>query len=608
MNTLEGKNKVNIRLFISGFISVLVVYLIPRMILGQDSYVTINDNLDSEIIWRLILKESGLGFAFKGEIAQVMNGLPRQFMISGYNIVFWLFLIFKPFTAYVINEIIVHLIAYISMYILLKNHCILKKEDEFIVMGVSICFSFLPFLSIYGISIAAQPLVYHIFLNFTKRIGKIHEYMILLIYSLYSSLVLSGFFLIVLLIIFFLFLIIKERRINKSFLAGILLISISYLIIEYNLLNLLIINKDLVSHRIERNIHFVETGSNECYSLKYAFNFILKQFIWGHRYSPSLHFFILIIVFWSLILSVGYIKKSIRFTKYAFAQIIIIVTIFLISVFWGIYYWKGLIPLKKAIPLLAQLNLQRFHWLQPTLWYILFGLSLFVINYKRKSKIVSKILISLVLIYILNNGLKEGFYNELKVNYQILLNLVDNEKIITYREFVAENQFKEIAEFIGKPQTEYRVGSIGIHPSIAQFNNFYTIDGYQNNYPLQYKHKFRKIIAKELKKTKRWQKAFDYWGNRCYLISSEVECEYSSFFKRFIDFERTKEQDLKIRNLELNTEELLEFGCKYIISTYKIINAKDSALNLVSIFEDDESAWKIYLYRLIVDEDQNNAI
>ena len=77
------------RQFLAGLFSVFAVYLLPRIILGEDSYVTINDNLDSELIWRLVLKNSGLAFSLKGEISQIMNGLPREFMISGLNLRNW---------------------------------------------------------------------------------------------------------------------------------------------------------------------------------------------------------------------------------------------------------------------------------------------------------------------------------------------------------------------------------------------------------------------------------------------------------------------------------------------------------------------------------------
>ncbi|MDA6131502.1 DUF6044 family protein, partial [Escherichia coli] len=71
-----------------------------------------------------------------------------------------------------------------------------------------------------------------------------------------------------------------------------------------------------------------------------------------------------------------------------------------------------------------------------------------------------------------------------------------NEEILfqdkpTVRQFYAEEQFSAIKEYIGLPQEDYRVASIGLHPAIAQYNGFYTLDSYNNFYPLTYKYQFR---------------------------------------------------------------------------------------------------------------------
>lgn len=43
-----------------------------------------------------------------------------------------------------------------------------------------------------------------------------------------------------------------------------------------------------------------------------------------------------------------------------------------------------------------------------------------------------------------------------------------------------------------------RVASIGICPVVSLMHGFYTIDGYSNNYPLEYKHTFWGIQTEEL--------------------------------------------------------------------------------------------------------------
>lgn len=86
-----------------------------------------------------------------------------------------------------------------------------------------------------------------------------------------------------------------------------------------------------------------------------------------------------------------------------------------------------------------------------------------------------------------------------KINWYTLFN--DNYICNEYfwgNQFYAENMFEEIKEYTDKKTDVYRVVSIGIFPSIDLQNGFYCLDGYSNNYSLEYKHESRFIIEKEL--------------------------------------------------------------------------------------------------------------
>src|SRR5699024_12469497 len=67
----------------------------------------------------------------------------------------------------------------------------------------------------------------------------------------------------------------------------------------------------------------------------------------------------------------------------------------------------------------------------------------------------------------------------------------------TFNEFYATELFSDIKNYIGRNQKDYRVVSTAMHPTIAQYNGFYTLDTYNNTIPIEYKHNFRKIIAPE---------------------------------------------------------------------------------------------------------------
>jgi hypothetical protein len=108
------------------------------------------------------------------------------------------------------------------------------------------------------------------------------------------------------------------------------------------------------------------------------------------------------------------------------------------------------------------------------------------------------------------------------------------------------------------------------------------------NYPLEHKHMFRKIIAKELKKNSKLRAYYDQFGGRCYLFVDELI---------YADWLYGKERNKALNNLELNIEAFKEMGGGYIFSAVKINNDKENQLELLKVFEDKDSFWKIFLYR-----------
>lgn len=206
--------------------------------------------------------------------------------------------------------------------------------------------------------------------------------------------------------------------------------------------------------------------------------------------------------------------------------------------------------------------------------YILFAVSLQIIW--RFKHIVWKTLVVLLIIA------------------QLAVLIPSNEQI-TYRkspsfdQFYAVNEFSDIKKFIGKPVQDYRVVSIGLNPAVAQYNGMYTLDTYNNFYPLSYKHQFRKIIAPELAKSRTLKNYFDQWGGRCYIFVSELGEHYT--------FSKGSKKD--IQHLDLNIQVLKQMGGNYVLSAVPIKNAKKNSLSLQKIFDSKDAYWRIYLYKVI---------
>jgi hypothetical protein len=229
----------------------------------------------------------------------------------------------------------------------------------------------------------------------------------------------------------------------------------------------------------------------------------------------------------------------------------------------------------------------RFYWIYPSLWMLLFGIALALI-WKEFSKIpaVWKLLV-LMLIALPTIGLVEK-----KSNFYANVSQYNNGSRITgfqtWENFYMEDVLKQVDEAIGRDRSTYRVASLGICPAVSLMYGFYTIDGYSNNYSLDYKHEFREIIEKELDKNQDIRVYFDTWGSRCYLLADESGKNW--YIQKWEGF--------TYKNLELNTEKMAEMGCEYLFSAAEIENAGELGLTLEGRFDTEKSLYEIWLYRV----------
>ena len=182
---------------------------------------------------------------------------------------------------------------------------------------------------------------------------------------------------------------------------------------------------------------------------------------------------------------------------------------------------------------------------------------------------------------------------ELRYGYTKIFS--NKEQYPSFKAFFAEKEFADISRFIGKPKNQYRVVSVGLYPSVAQYNGFYTLDSYQNNYPLEYKREFRKIILGELDKNEKLKEYFDDWGNRCYVFSDEL---YKKGFIGKKILENYKDPNIKIINLKIDVIQLKKMGGEYIFSAVPIDNAEELHLEYQKTFTDKDALWDIYLYKI----------
>ncbi|WP_077328239.1 DUF6044 family protein [Virgibacillus siamensis] len=536
---------------------VIIAYLMPYYILGEDTHIRVHDNLDSNIVWYKLLVESGQFFSM-GTLPNIINGLPRSTLASPFDVMVWLNVLLEPMTAYTVGQTVMRFVAFTGMYLLLRR----KVNSIWITSGAALGFALLPFWPSGLLSIAGLPLALHLFLNFRKHGWKtpVYHWIILLLFPFFSSFILTFVFFLGLMGVIWIIDWIRSKKSNWAFFTAISFMTLLYLVKNYILIYSMFFSEGFTSHREALNL-----GHN---NLAETFELFMHNFIHGHTHDMAVHTKIILPV-----IGVALVVAAWRKIK---PKLLIGLILFnaLLSLWYAFWYWEGWRMIKDNFMIANTFNFSRIHFLDPMIWYICFALALWILwRYLSFGKVLVSILLVAQLLILI--GLNE------EIKYSSI-------GTPTFAEFYSENLFADIQEYIGKDPSEYRVVSIATHPTIAQYNGFYTLDTYNNSFPLSYKHKFRKIIAPELEKNATLENYFDTWGGRLYMYVAELGKHYLF----------TKDSNKVLDHLNINTAALRNLGGDYVLSALPIKNHRENDLIFERSFTTNASPWKIYLYKV----------
>ncbi|WP_048828074.1 DUF6044 family protein [Bacillus sp. B-jedd] len=538
----------------------ITLYLSPLFFLKENAHIRIHDNLDSNIAWYKVLVNSGETFGpVDSTIPQIINGkLSRNAFGPELSGIVLLHALLPTITAYAVSQAITRFVAFIGMYLFLKSYIIKDPNRHWVVTAVAAAFALTPFWPSGMLSTLGMPLAAWALLNIRAGEKRLINWLILLLLPLYSSFVLGFFFFIVAAGFYWLVDSIRRKTWNIRFILALVFLTAMFMLVEYRLVYSFIFDHEPNSR--DEYFHARLTFLQSAW-------LAVRNFGLGHNHVMTVHsLFIMGAIIIALLII--FEKKSWQKEKLFLGLLILNGAL---SIWYAFWFYKGWLPLTERFHFLDTFNFARFHFLRPFVIYTSFALALRImaeadVSWKKTAVVLAA--------------------------GQIAVLFLANDEYLhrdkpTYKQFYAEKQFKEIAKYIGKPKEDYRVVSIGIHPAISQYNGFYTLDTYNNFYPLTYKYEFRKIIEKELAKNKTITKYFDTWGGRCYIFTAELGKRY--MFK--------KDYAGSLKNLELNTDHFKKMGGEYIFSALPIRNAEQNRLKLERTFESSESAWKIYLYR-----------
>ncbi len=531
---------------------IITIYFLPYIILGENANILIHDNLDSNIAWVKILLDNNLAFANPNiTVHQIFDGLKLANLYAYSDLSLFIFKIFGIYDGYVINKVIMCLVAYFGMFFLLKNYYKTHNKNDFIIISVSLLFSLLPFWS-FQISVSGIPLVFYAFINILKRDYRIKNWIIIVFYGSYSSLVLTGIFIFFILGSILVYDFYKNKRINIKFILASILLGCVYLISHYPVISNFLVCNDVVMHRNE----FYKSSIGLLEALNNSFRIFAEG--QNHAHSRHMIFLIFFIIFVSRIKFDNTTKLLISF-------------LVLTSLFYGLKDYHYFQPIVKKFTEKIPLQLQRFHTLHPFVWYLLLAIVLQRFNLTcKKDKIIVYTILIIQFIFLVTQH--ELIYNINKP---------------TYAQFYDKELFDKVKSTINEPVEQYKIANVGLHPAITQFNGFYTVDGYVTNYPLKYKNKFRNVIEDEINRDEGIKSYFDNWGSRCYAFSSELKRKFLNNNHKEIEY------------LLFDYSALKNLGCKYIISTTSINTTNNTELSYISKLTGEY--WNIYIYKIISD-------
>jgi hypothetical protein len=566
LRSLSIKNQIFSIWFWFGFSIWTISFFAPYLINGLDSYIRIHDTLEGELVWLKILSDSGHLYSVSNDVKlyNLMYGLPRNVLPSGFTFVPNMIHYFGMFWGYIFAHYILKTMGFVSFYIFIKKYMTLPSLNEVYIVSVCLLLTSIQFFTPFGLSIVGMPILALAFARLYYQKGIKTTLLIFFMFPFFSSFVWSGIELIILFGMLLLWMIFKQKDQFVSWFLSALAFGFGTLIANIQFFNGMLFSEGFRSHRVLYNT--LTDMPNFSRTLSDFFGFLFSL-----HYHVSI--FISIIIVIVFLISYFFVEKN-PWAKRIFLFIVSIVA------------WQAFYPffefILKDITFIKSFHFNRFGFLLPFLWLILLLVSIEILSKNIiLKKTIPLILISQFLVLALAN-------DETAHNYK---KIFKRDNFPSYKQYLALDIFPKIIKENNIKPHEKTI-SIAMSPSIAQYHGLSTLDGLFSVYDLDFKLEFQKIFQKELDKTD-WKRReyFTNWGNRCYVFPADLPIET-------VANTMASKDRLKIKNLELDINQLKKMGCKYLFSAAEIINCKEIGLTYIKAYQSENLFWKIYLYEV----------
>ena len=553
----------------------MLAAVVPYVILGKDAIFTYHDQLDGELIAYLLQAKH----LFQGDVLpEFMGGLSKTALTLPAPLGVFLFLGGDGYVGLVIMLIVGRLAGYLGMYLLCRE----TVKEPWIAALSGGLYALIPFLPIYGLSQFGIPLLFWCILQLKDRQHVVLSLCYVALYTLCSSLVLVGFGLLGMGAVLLVWWLLRKRSASLALPAAAWAMMLVLYVAENFRLLWQLMGGGAVSHKAEYALHaspFLST--------------FMQGFGTGTPHSQDAHIWLCVL---AVLAAMAWLIRGRTEKETALLRIMAFCLCWNILFALAAALWESSagVWLRSRLSVLKAFQMDRLLWIAPCLWY-LFGACGIALIWRwilqRRIKVFGILLAAAGMLAVCVTGVRLLLDGDVKFNVQKLLR--PDYPMLSFRDYYAIGVMDQVKEFLcretGQTQEAYRVVSLGIDPAAALYHGFYCLDGYSNNYPLEYKHTFRKILSPELEKSDYLREYFDAWGNRCYLFSSETMGYYT-----------VEKNGFWFQNYELDTDALRAMGGKYLLSAAYILNAQEQGLKLLweEPFETEDSYYRIFVYEV----------
>lgn len=549
-------------------IGIFLIYALPYLFFKQDSIISPWDNLDSYFVWYKVLSKYGWFLPLDFKIPEFLCGTSRNTFHSELIFQVAIFNVLTPLKAYITIDLLGRIVGFCGMFLLLKDFLLKDyKDNGLLLCGLSLCFAFIPnMLTLTFLTILGQPLWLWAFLNIRKGNYKYYNWLVLTLIPFCVNFELVTPFFLFTIGCIWLYDLITKKKLNPIFLFSIFYCGIISLITIYRFIYITYFDKTFVSHRLDWKLSIIQTGAH------YSFINSLLEGIRRHILengelcaNPENKFLLLPTFIFAFIC--GCFKKV---KRYLVPMLGLFFLMTIISMIYGVFFYHGPFQvLLDNVEILRQFQFSRFYFFMPALWVMLFALSIALIKdtFTKFGKYIAFILVITQIIHLF--CINTYFSNTIKK--YLLHKPIGN---LTYKEYLAEDRYRYIKNFIGEPQDKYRIAIIGeLSYNVAAYNGFHSINGYFNLFSLEHKRKLNQLNKVLIENSPTYKIFLVYWGHQQFIYWDEHV---------------------------FDTNIMRELGVRYLFSDRPIQQKNPSDLYFLKVFPpQNQNGQTIYLYRLL---------